>query len=706
MKAHFQKYLIEGSLIDFQWDRTNIRELFNQIVLAFSVQQERLESIENLVKNSAQKSDLDEIKKENEVLKQLCESVNDFASKKYNSITAQVQKEIGEIRDWTESSNSAVLVDVRRFLNTEIRGILESEGALLEPKANKKEDSYMKDTLDLLNQRINALNSTISEVKSSISNQPTFADIKKEVRPFSQMMVSFKDLEQQIADIRSQMTSNLSMNSSRSSSTYELALPTIHEEKKPEKSPISISTFERTPSQDLFSLRPNLSKKKVPEIKEVIQEPINKSPIIPPLIISVPTPEDNSSAERQIKKINENIMNIRVAIDALADKSNVFGEKISQIVSQNNLINVRFSQDIDQCNVSIEKLKELIGSVSKKQEINERSVSEFSSKIAEVERVSEQEATRSRVLRRQSSSKVSAAGSMAELPPPKKTPQNIYESPPIDDQLLSLDPRSSGMFTSNRTPLPISRVESQVPSPPPENTKTFPTPPESPPEVSPKKEKKKKDIQVKIIRSYDKPQNRNNTSTSNLPQPPHFSISQESINDMVNLSIRESTSGFLERTKFEVQKEIERNLRVVEQFRSEIDNKMDREFVDRLFNKFRVLVSELKDKVDQIQCTFLSWVTREELEEVLEHFANSLKEAKDTAVGSSKFRCLLCGKPRTHVSGMIITNHEEDTPEEPQKPSSMLKSRVQTPVSPKKRNHAPIPRDVVQFLTGSDNVKK
>ena len=153
--------------------------------------------------------------------------------------------------------------------------------------------------------------------------------------------------------------------------------------------------------------------------------------------------------------------------------------------------------------------------------------------------------------------------------------------------------------------------------------------------------------------------------------------------------------------KEEVGYEIQKKLLIVSKIQTDIDNKIDREFVDRLFNKFRVLVSELKEKVDQIQSTFLSWVTREELEEVLIQFSNNLKDIKDTAVGTTKYQCLLCGKPRTHVSGMMLLNqNEEENEKEINKSTSKSKSRIQSPLSPKKRLLTPsLPRDIVQLIT-------
>jgi len=115
-------------------------------------------------------------------------------------------------------------------------------------------------------------------------------------------------------------------------------------------------------------------------------------------------------------------------------------------------------------------------------------------------------------------------------------------------------------------------------------------------------------------------------------------------------------AGFLYRAKVDAAKEVKKGLKVME----EVVSRIERDFVERMFNKFRVVVADLKERIQPLQCTFMEWVTREELQDVIEKFVDQLTDVNDTAVGSSKYKCLLCGKPRTHVSGMMLGLEESD----------------------------------------------
>jgi len=118
-----------------------------------------------------------------------------------------------------------------------------------------------------------------------------------------------------------------------------------------------------------------------------------------------------------------------------------------------------------------------------------------------------------------------------------------------------------------------------------------------------------------------------------------------------------------------------------------IDGKIDREFVERMFNKFRVMLNEMNDKIDNLQCSFLNWITRDELEIVLQKFLGMLVEANDAAATKQKFNCLLCGKPRSHLNGMI--DLEKPLLETSQKPR--IRSSVNTSLKkPRKTSDGPL----------------
>ena len=152
----------------------------------------------------------------------------------------------------------------------------------------------------------------------------------------------------------------------------------------------------------------------------------------------------------------------------------------------------------------------------------------------------------------------------------------------------------------------------------------------------------------------------------------------------------------------------------VNQYASLVDNKVDRSFVEKMFNKFRIMMKELNDKVDDISYSFLNWVTRDELEMVLQRFMNLLNNKSDTCGTTSKFTCLLCGRPKAHLSGMIKESEQHSSlissspsPMSKSKPTTGIKRssvpKAQFPkVSQTKPNSPDKPHahDVVQLLTG------
>jgi hypothetical protein len=226
--------------------------------------------------------------------------------------------------------------------------------------------------------------------------------------------------------------------------------------------------------------------------------------------------------------------------------------------------------------------------------------------------------------------------------------------------------------------------------------------PESPTPVSIRSMKSRepmKPLQIQLLKSAP----RLDAYPSSSSMPP-TEISQADLDARVDSAVRISIGGFLERTRNETVKEVQSQLKVVNAIATKIDSKIDRDFVERMFNKIRVVVGELKNRIDQAQGTFMDWITREELHEVLEKFAEQLANVKDTAGAKSKYRCLLCGKPRSHLAGMIFTpglDEFEDfaRPQEKEKKGSRPNTRRESAHTgrPRKAGMA-APRDVVQLL--------
>ena len=157
--------------------------------------------------------------------------------------------------------------------------------------------------------------------------------------------------------------------------------------------------------------------------------------------------------------------------------------------------------------------------------------------------------------------------------------------------------------------------------------------------------------------------NLNSTDFLALGKAPKREIHEITVEDVPTEIIEEKVSVYARRVvailvdsaKKDFKEEQANLQKTVDQFVSQIDNKIDREFVERMFNKFRNAMNEMNEKIDNLQCSFLEWVTRDELEMVLNNFVKVISDVKDTAASKSKYNCLLCGRPRQHLAGMMVT---------------------------------------------------
>lgn len=184
-----------------------------------------------------------------------------------------------------------------------------------------------------------------------------------------------------------------------------------------------------------------------------------------------------------------------------------------------------------------------------------------------------------------------------------------------------------------------------------------------------------------------------------------FEMNQEvmdMIEEKVMVVARKVVTILADNAKDEVQAQANEMKKNVDRVVTMIDGKIDREFVERMFNKFRVMLTELNEKIDNVQCSFLEWVTRDELDLVLQKFLSAIADVKDTAATKTKYNCLLCGRPRNHLAGMMVDAEEETMPA--RKSLHTAKTRKRNLISrpgDSDRGHSALhrPRDIVQFLT-------
>lgn len=215
-----------------------------------------------------------------------------------------------------------------------------------------------------------------------------------------------------------------------------------------------------------------------------------------------------------------------------------------------------------------------------------------------------------------------------------------------------------------------------------------------------------------------------NDYNSHQPVVNPIEISQALIEEKVGKEARRVINELQDVIKEDVKKQLQEMKKEVNDAVILVDNKIDRTFVEKMFNKFRVVIKELNEKIENLQCSFLDWITRDELEIVLQKFLGMINNNTDTAGASSKFHCLLCGRPRAHLAGMLdeapipspntrtVTNSRNTSSsvsQLPSKPQTAQKATVSVSMRPPlKMSRLPStkpnspdrrPRDVIQLLT-------
>jgi hypothetical protein len=89
---------------------------------------------------------------------------------------------------------------------------------------------------------------------------------------------------------------------------------------------------------------------------------------------------------------------------------------------------------------------------------------------------------------------------------------------------------------------------------------------------------------------------------------------------------------------------------------SMMDQKIDKEFIERMFNKFSVMMTEVKEKIENQQRSFMEWVTRDEL--VVWKFAAVVGEVQDSALAHAQYEFLMCWRKKSQVARILIRGEQ------------------------------------------------
>ena len=647
---------------------------------------------------------------------------------------------MADLKEWTDSSNSLVRVDVRRFLNSELQAMIsqatEDNVPLSKFQDLQEKVTEMNDVISFLNKDINNLREKINQEVGKLNERYGLYEqsIQSTERSLPQSDEDIKT-ERSIdnySDVKSE-TETKSFNETKSMNETPL---------QPEKkvqidnrltSPLSDRTpvRERSIQSNPESTTKPLSLLNTSTAPRIITTPTVSDRPSQKHVVRIPIIQDDSAAnQKQLQRLNEAVNSIKFSIDELNSKVSL---------NENNL------NQLDQVSTELGKLSDEFknnGSSPSKNEIRSQIYKDTSNETkAPIQSQSQSQSTPSpaqvpdnsldHVIQELKSKVTKLEKDMTDIAKNiehsskakkepllhaalRSYPSNIFIAPPSGGENQAAPPEIELESDS----VPSSNKSSSKPSP--MQSQKFEEPKSTPKEdiedtgieLTPNQnvivEQQKPKFQEKVIRILRKP-SKQAIISSPLPQEVP-QISQKEIEEKVDAAIKASISGFLDRAKAESQKEVANGLKVLNPVIAKIDTKIDRDYVDRMYNKFRVIIKELKDKIDQMQTTFLGWVTREEMMEVLQNFVSELHEVKDTAVGQSKYRCLLCGKPRSHIAGMIITNpsisEEEDFHENVSEQISRPRTSIKSPKLSKpiqndaKRIKTPAPaRNVIQLLT-------
>lgn len=89
---------------------------------------------------------------------------------------------------------------------------------------------------------------------------------------------------------------------------------------------------------------------------------------------------------------------------------------------------------------------------------------------------------------------------------------------------------------------------------------------------------------------------------------------------------------------------------------SAIERKIDREYVERLFDKFRSIIHGINDRVKELADLNNDFATRQDFHNLLQFVKNMPKELRPGTVLKKGPACLFCGKPKASLVGSIPPN--------------------------------------------------
>ncbi|OHS99419.1 hypothetical protein TRFO_34089 [Tritrichomonas foetus] len=89
---------------------------------------------------------------------------------------------------------------------------------------------------------------------------------------------------------------------------------------------------------------------------------------------------------------------------------------------------------------------------------------------------------------------------------------------------------------------------------------------------------------------------------------------------------------------------------------SALDRKIDRDYVERLFDKFRSMIHSLNDRVKELAGSNSDYATRQDIQNVIQAIKSMSKSERPGTVLKKGPTCLFCGRPKATIAGSIPPN--------------------------------------------------
>ena len=176
MKANFQRFVQEGQLIHFSFEADPIKNVFDEILHLLVTHQTRLDSLDSKLPEFVPISKVEELEAENKALREKIQEIEAATNAKISDFEKDFTEKMDDLREYTDTTNSRVLIDVKTYIGTEVKGLIESDREERRVgqgiAALHKEHAEIEQRLDIM----------IKDAKARIKDEKELADKIKHIK--------------------------------------------------------------------------------------------------------------------------------------------------------------------------------------------------------------------------------------------------------------------------------------------------------------------------------------------------------------------------------------------------------------------------------------------------------------------------------------------------------------------------------------------